>query len=287
MKDKLIELLSLGFVLFLLLFLAFLSACGGYYGEGESSPASIASFSSAPSTLLEEKETESVPAALPSSAATEEEREESFQRETVAALADERVDLVNIGKYDPRLIIDLRYAGRNNPLREPVYSGTSAYLARPAAEALARAASRLEEMNYRLIILDAYRPYGATVTIWERAGRDHPLYFEDPLGKAPFSRGLAVDVSLANADGKERSMPSAYNPFEAGKSTGQVEGVSRSAALSNLYQRRNRAVLTAAMEAEGFEGSPAAWWRFVYRGGGEEDHPVLNIPLEVLASAGE
>src|SRR3954452_22521434 len=47
-------------------------------------------------------------------------------------------DLVDVGRLDRRIKLDIRYATTDNFLSTPVYPSARAYLQRPAAEALLR-----------------------------------------------------------------------------------------------------------------------------------------------------
>jgi len=67
-------------------------------------------------------------------------------------------DLVELIKIDPSLRLDIRYATSNNFVGRPVYSEARAFLQRPAAEALANANKELNQLGYRLLIFDGYRP---------------------------------------------------------------------------------------------------------------------------------
>jgi hypothetical protein len=67
-------------------------------------------------------------------------------------------DLVSIPSIDPSIKLDVRYATNQNLLGFPVYSKSAAYLQRPAAEALARAAHRLHAQGFGIVVFDAYRP---------------------------------------------------------------------------------------------------------------------------------
>ena len=55
-------------------------------------------------------------------------------------------DLVELTTLDPSIYLDIRYATGNNFLGTPVYSQPRAFLQRPAAEAMVRAAQVLKNM---------------------------------------------------------------------------------------------------------------------------------------------
>ena len=60
--------------------------------------------------------------------------------------------LVDVGKLNPGITVDIRYATANNFLGTPVYPVARAFLERPAAEALAGAAADLKAKGFGLRI---------------------------------------------------------------------------------------------------------------------------------------
>lgn len=187
----------------------------------------------------------------------------------VQAGTNAKVDLVELGVFDPRLQLDLRYATANNFMARPLYPVARAWLQRPAAEALKRAHDRLRTLGYGLVILDAYRPWQVTREMWDT----HPLdraYLADPLNGSRHNRGCAVDVTLYDLKtGVQVEMPSSYDEF--------TERAHPDYAGGTLAQRQARDLLRSAMEAEGFSVYQNEWWHFDYRGW--QDYPVLNLPL--------
>ena len=185
---------------------------------------------------------------------------------------DERVDLVNMAEYDPRIILDIRYATTNNFMGERLYPSAQGYLQRPVAAALSKVADRLEQMNLKLVLLDAYRPYGVTVAMWERFGEESPDYVADPAYGSRHNRGSAVDVTIADAEGDIKVMPSEFDEF--------TERANRDFRSPIVAARRNRAVLDAVMEAEGFVGYAYEWWHFDYYLW--QSFPLLDVSFNEL-----
>src|SRR5213595_962440 len=67
--------------------------------------------------------------------------------------------LVDIKSVDPTIVVELRYAGRNNLVGHPLYPLGTYALARPeVASGLAAAQAFLRRYQYRLKVWDAYRP---------------------------------------------------------------------------------------------------------------------------------
>jgi D-alanyl-D-alanine dipeptidase len=179
------------------------------------------------------------------------------------------VDLVDLTKLDSRITVDIRYATSNNFMNKPLYTSARPMLQRPAAEALKRAHDKLRAAGYGLVILDAYRPWQVTREMWDKHPQ-HRAYLSDPLKGSRHNRGCAVDVTLLNlANGKEVSMPSAYDEFTERAHPDYKGG--------SLEQREARDLLRVAMEAEGYSVYENEWWHFDYQGW--ESYPLLNLPL--------
>src|SRR5437879_4957385 len=76
--------------------------------------------------------------------------------------------LVDVRSVDPTIIVELRYAERNNLLGQPLYPhGTRALARREVALGLARAQAFLRRYQYGLKIWDAFRPVTVQAKLWE------------------------------------------------------------------------------------------------------------------------
>src|ERR1700730_15541849 len=185
-------------------------------------------------------------------------------------------DLVELAKLDPKIKLDIRYATANNFLNTPVYSQASAFLQRPAAEALLRVHKKLTEMGYGLLIHDAYRPWYVTKIFWDATPDDKKIFVADPNQGSRHNRGCAVDLSLYDlAGGKPVEMVGVYDEMSERSYAGYPGGTS--------LQRWHRELLRRVMESEGFLVYPFEWWHFDY--GDWKKYPILNTPFEKLGSA--
>jgi len=175
--------------------------------------------------------------------------------ETAQHLPD---DLVNLTKVDPRIRLDIRYAGSNNFMGIPLYERAAAFLQRPAAEALGRAQKALAAKGYGLMIHDAYRPWFVTWMFWEATPPEDHVFVADPAKGSRHNRGCAVDLTLYDLKtGKVVEMPSRYDEASTRSYANFVGGTTRQRALRDL--------LREAMVAEGFEVLPEEWWHFDFR----------------------
>lgn len=181
-------------------------------------------------------------------------------------------DLVDLAVFDPRLKLDIRYAGSNNFSGRPVYPAASAWLQRSAAEALRRAHDRAREHGYGFIVFDAYRPWHITHEFWEQFP-DYHEFFADPAIGSVHNRGCAVDLSLCLLDsGAEVEMTSAYDEF--------TERAYPSYSGGTPKQRALRDRLRGWMEAEGFSVHPHEWWHYDFSEW--QRYPVLDVEFAAL-----
>jgi D-alanyl-D-alanine dipeptidase len=164
-------------------------------------------------------------------------------------------DLVELTTLDPTIHLDIRYATTNNFLGSVFYSEARAFMQRPAAEAVARAAKALRPLGYGLLVHDGYRPWYVTKTFWDATPQDTKWLVADPSKGSKHNRGCAVDITLYDlATGKVIEMPSTYD-----------ESTPRAYAFypgGTSLERWHRALLRRVMEAEGFAVNPEEWWHF-------------------------
>ncbi len=182
-------------------------------------------------------------------------------------------DLVELPKLDPKIKLDIRYATSNNFLSTPVYTEATAFLQRPAAEALLRAQKKLETMGYGLLIHDAYRPWYVTKIFWDATPEDKHIFVADPSQGSRHNRGCAVDLSLYDlSTGKPVEMVGVYDEMSERSFPGYPGGTS--------LERWHRELLRHALEDEGFLVYPFEWWHFDYADW--QKYPILNVAFEQL-----
>jgi D-alanyl-D-alanine dipeptidase len=183
------------------------------------------------------------------------------------------VELAKMPELDGKLRLDIRYATANNFVGRPVYDEARAFLQRPAAAALARAAEKLEAKGYGPLVFDGYRPWRVTKLFWDVTPPDKHKFVANPKNGSRHNRGCAVDMSLYDlATGKEIAMPSPYDDM--------TEKAAPDYAGGTAEQREKRDLLRAAMEAEGFTVYEYEWWHFDYKDW--RQYQVLDIPFDQI-----
>ena len=181
---------------------------------------------------------------------------------------------VDVRSVDPTIVVELRYAGRNNLLGQPLYPhGTRALARRQVASGLAKAQAFLRRYQYGLKIWDAYRPVGVQAKLW-KASRNSD-YVADPATGAGslHSWGIAVDATLVDAWNKPVRMPSDFDDFTPA-AMWRYMGPSREV-LANVRLLQN------AMLRAGFWGSRTEWWHYTIA------HWQKYLPPEKTKGAGK
>ena len=183
--------------------------------------------------------------------------------------ADPRKELVDLETYVPGLVLDIRYATRNNFTGEVIYKSPRAFARKPVAQALKNAQAQFKERGYGVKIFDAYRPYKATVRFYE-VYKD-TTYVASPYRGSRHNRGCALDITLIDLKtGRELRMPTEYDSFkkEAWPST----------PVKDPEVRKNRELLITIMKKNGFRVNSSEWWHFDFVGWSK--YEILDIDFE-------
>lgn len=164
--------------------------------------------------------------------------------------------LIRLDELIPNLVLDMRYATPNNFTGEVVYDHPTAFLRKPAAEALLRVQQNLARINLGLKVYDAYRPYSATVKFYEIIGDTN--FVASPWKGSRHNRGAAVDVGLIDlTTGEPLPMPTGFDEFSE-KAASDYSDLPEEIIF-------NRSLLIRVMAEEGFTVYPTEWWHFDYQ----------------------
>jgi len=163
------------------------------------------------------------------------------------------------------VVHDLRYATCNNFDGRVLYDGIDcAWLRVEAAAGLAASAAWLARAHpgHHIVVLDALRPQRVQEAIWrDVAGTPAARYFADPARGSIHTFGMAVDVTLRDADGRELDMGSGFDEMTpASHPVLEAEQLARGAITRAHITARE--MLRGAMAAGGFVGIPNEWWHF-------------------------
>ena len=222
-------------------------------------------------------------------------------RDGVPTVGDPPPDLVDVQQIEPSIRTEIRYAGADNFVGEPVvgYQAAKCLLARSAAEALAGVQRELAAAGLGLLVYDCYRPQRAVdhFVRWAADTADRAtkaayypnvdksrLFAEGYIAeRSGHSRGATVDLTLvrepsvaADADpagGHEAEpldMGTPYDFFDPRSHTESPEVTEE--------QLANRLRLREAMGAGGFRNYEAEWWHYTLR---DEPYPdrFFDVPV--------
>ena len=161
--------------------------------------------------------------------------------------------LVEIKKYVPDIVLDIRYATTNNFTHQKMYAEARAFARLPVVLALKEVEADLKKQGYGLKIYDAYRPYAITVKFYEVA-RD-TNFVADPRKGSKHNRGCAIDLGIIDLKtGKDLDLPTGFDSFskKAGANYADLP----------KQQIANRELLKSVMAAHGFRVIATEWWHY-------------------------
>ncbi|MFO1463989.1 MAG: M15 family metallopeptidase [bacterium] len=157
----------------------------------------------------------------------------------------------------PAFLLSLKYATEDNFLKKNVYAPFQldrCYLHADLAAKLKQLAPKLEAKGLKLVLWDCYRPLEVQRAMWKLV--PDPRYVADPKTGSNHNRGIAVDVSLANADGTPVEMPTAFDDFSpAAAPTAPCKP-------EHSSQCNNRDLLITLMAGVGLKPLSTEWWHF-------------------------
>ncbi|MDR1476879.1 MAG: D-alanyl-D-alanine carboxypeptidase family protein [Rickettsiales bacterium] len=172
----------------------------------------------------------------------------------------------------PWFINDLSYAKAENFLRHPFYYkfGVDAcYVHRDVYPNMIRLEELLRDSRVRAVVFDCFRPHEAQLYMWKF--RPDPKFVANPhRGGSMHSKGLALDIGLADMDGKKLEFATGMDHFVASSSHGYE------CAKGEEAKCRNREFLKSLMEAAGFRSIKHEWWHYQIPGDAR-GYPLIKV----------
>lgn len=161
--------------------------------------------------------------------------------------------------------VDLRYATPDNFVGRDLYSPLDcAFLHRDAAAALERVVAWLaaRRPDYSLLILDALRPQRVQQQLWDALqGTELLPYLAEPARGSIHSFGMAVDITIVDAHGRELDMGTGFDDLSE-RSHPALEANLLALGEIDRQQIANRQLLRDAMFQAGWVGINSEWWHF-------------------------
>jgi D-alanyl-D-alanine dipeptidase len=180
-------------------------------------------------------------------------------------------ELINLETFIPGIVLDIRYATKNNFTKEQIYNVPRAYARKPVAIGLKKAQEEFKKSGVGIKIFDAYRPYAATVKFYEVY--PDTTFVASPYRGSRHNRGCAIDMTLIDLKtGRELDMPTGYDAF--------VKAARPTYPVNDEKIKKNRALIIDVMAMYGFRVNSSEWWHFDYRG--YKAFSVLDISFEEL-----
>jgi len=161
-----------------------------------------------------------------------------------------RLRLLTPDTYD--IEIDLVYATELNLTGKVIYRHAHCLLLEPACAGLEKAIALAAGMGLRIKVFDGFRPPEAQQALWDFL--PDPTFVADPRKGSNHARGVAIDLTLVDADNHELDMGTGFDEavLESGHHHPNVPPEAQ----------RNRMLLLGTMLAAGFTANPNEWWHY-------------------------
>ena len=175
--------------------------------------------------------------------------------------------MVDAASKVPGLKVDLKYSTKDNFIGKDVYGEWErGYRQAEAGAMLAKAAEELKRVRPELSLLayDCVRPVSVQKQMWDVVkGTKQQGYVANPNSKtgSMHNYGCAVDLTLADADGKAVDMGTPFDFFGAAAQPRHELSLLRQGKLTEA-QVANRLLLRYVMTAAGFQPISNEWWHF-------------------------
>ncbi len=178
---------------------------------------------------------------------------------------------IDIKELIPGIVLDIRYATKNNFTGQKIYESPEAFIRKPVANALSNIQNELKNKGLGLKIFDAYRPYSATIKLYNVY--PDKTFVAPPSTGSVHNRGCAVDLTIIDlSTQKELEMPSPFDDF-----TKKSYHSYKDLPLSVI---ENRELLKNIMTKHGFILYQAEWWHYDYKGW--ENFEITDISFKEL-----
>lgn len=195
----------------------------------------------------------------------------SYNQYLVSVKTNPNNELVEIKKAIPNITQDIRYATKNNFMKQVMYKQARAFARKPVVESLKKIQKELNKKGYGLKIFDGYRPYATTVAFYKKASDKN--FVANPAKGSKHNRGCAVDLTIINLNTrKELAMATPYDSFSAAAAA-NYEPVTKEV-------KKNRDFLIATMKKYGLNVLENEWWHYDFVGW--QQYNLMDIPFEKL-----
>ena len=176
--------------------------------------------------------------------------------------------LMDVQKEIPEILIELRYSTTNNFMKKDVYGCLNhAYLQKPVIKMLKKAQRELSEKypGYRFLIYDACRPLSIQWELWNTlshlSDEKRSLYVADPRKHSIHNYGSAIDLTIADENGKALDMGAGFDQFDPiAYPKKEKEMLEKGLLSKKAYE--NRLILRNTLMHAGITPIEYEWWHF-------------------------
>lgn len=174
-------------------------------------------------------------------------------------------NLVNVNEIDPTIRTELKYATTDNFTKTILYDSLlHIYLHPLAAEKLVRAQQYLKTLHptYSLLVYDAVRPLSVQRKMYKVVqNTPYAAYVANPARTGLHNYGMAVDLTICDAEGNALDMGTPFDFFGAAAGINREAELVKKGVLTNV-QVQNRQLLRKVMTHAGFLTIRGEWWHF-------------------------
>jgi zinc D-Ala-D-Ala dipeptidase len=170
------------------------------------------------------------------------------------------------------ILIDFPYATSDNFVRTKLYSCSRCFLRPDVAIAVNKAHKDLQKKGYGLKLFDCYRPHKVQEKMWKI--KPDERYVGNPKKGSDHNRGIAVDLTIVDRNGKPIDMGTPFDDF--------------SLKAHHTYSKslpaivvKNRLLLKNTMASVGFHHVNTEWWHYAWNVKGKKP----NITKEEWTSS--
>ena len=151
------------------------------------------------------------------------------------------------------ILIDIRYATKNNFTNQKIYACPRCFLRPAAAKKLVEVQQELKtRYGYGLKVYDCFRPKPYQQKLWDI--KPDPSYVTPPEKGSMHSRGMAIDLTIVDKSGRELNMGTEYDYF------GEEAHHDYSGFPADI--QKNRVLIKKLFELHGFKSIRTEWWHY-------------------------